>query len=438
MKNLPKIAFAATLLSLASSVASFPALAHDHAMKRGRLVFTDHTKPVVQVLDLDTGEVTHSFPMPLPNPVLTGTHGGRYVVIKAGDDAGTVRFLDTGLSYDNHGDHVDLEKGDVRLLDFSLSGDKPAHVVSGHGQLAVFFDGQRPWERKSEPRVVLMRLQSLADKTPATTVWASPAPQHGIAVPLGKRQWLMSLPNPTYAKGEDRTASSRPDGFEIVEQGKTFKTLASFNDLSRADASCKLFHGHGVVKTTQIFGCAEGEGGGVLVLSPAGKDKWGAKKLAYPDDRRTSSIKAGKDAKFVVGNYGLKGPYNAFVRIDPAAKAMTMDDVFAIPGGQASCRFELNSDGSRLSNLTADGKLRIYEVMPTWKEVASFDAVPSFDCQFGAKTPTPSLAVIGTSAFVSDPTNGRIREYHLNTLKQGLDMPVGGAPTGLTGAGDPG
>ncbi|WP_306224980.1 hypothetical protein [Bosea beijingensis] len=59
--------------------------------------------------------------------------------------------------------------------------------------------------------------------------------------------------------------------------------------------------------------------------------------------------------------------------------------------------------------------------------------MPAFDCAYGAKTPTPSLAVIGGSAFVSDPANGRIREYHLDTPKQGLDMPVGGMPIDLAG-----
>ena len=42
--------------------------------------------------------------------------------------------------------------------------------------------------------------------------------------------------------------------------------------------------------------------------------------------------------------------------------------------------------------------------------------------------------MIGGSAFVSDPTNGRIREYHLDTLMQGLDMPVGGLPANLAGS----
>lgn len=402
-------------------------------MLRGRLVFADHEKPVVRVLDLDSGEVTHGFDLPKANPGFATVQGGRFVVIKTGDEAGTIRFLDTGLTIELHGDHNDIEKGEVKLLDLTVTGDRPAHVVSGHGQLALFYDGKRPWEGKSEPKAVLIEVKGLATGKPAMQVWQSPAPQHGIAIPLGRRQWLISVPNLVYAKGEDRSASSRPDGFEVLDQGKGWKPVASFNDPAKPDASCKLFHGHAVAKGHQVFGCAEGEGGGVLVLSQV-KGNWSGRKLAYPDERRTSTIKGREGAGHLVGNYGLKGPYDALIRIDPAAQALSSADVLPVPGGQPACQFELSANGRRLANLTPDGKLRVYEIAPAWKELASFEAVPEFDCQYGARTPTPSLAIVGGRAFVSDPVNGRIREYHLDTLKQGLDLPVGGMPANLAGS----
>jgi hypothetical protein len=425
----------AACLALVCLATSGPADAHDHTVLRGRLVFADHEKPVVRVLDLDTGEVTHSFDLPKANPGFAGVEGGRYVAIKTGDEAGTIRFLDTGLIVESHGDHVDIDKSEVKLLDFAVTGDRPAHVVSAKGELALFYDGVRPWERKSEAKAVLIPIRSLALKAPEVTIWPSPAPQHGIVIPLGGRQWLMSVPNPVYAKGEDRSASSRPDGFELLEGGdKGWKRLAHFNDSARADASCKLFHGYAASRGSHVFGCAEGMDGGMLVLSQGGKGRWSGRRIAYPDERRVSAIKAREGARYMVGNYGLKAPYDALLRIDPAAKAGGAADVLPVPGGQAACQFELSGKGDRLVNLTPDGKLRVYEIAPSWRELASFDAVAGFDCQYGAKTPTPGLAVIGGSAFVSDPGNGRIREYHLDTLKQGLDLPVGGMPANLAGS----
>lgn len=424
-------------LGLAGCLLAFSVSAHDHAPLRGRLVFADHEKPLVRILDLDSGEVTHSFDVPKANPGFAGVSGGRYVVVKTGDEVGTLRILDTGLIAESHGDHVDLDKATPKLLDFAVKGDRPAHVLSGHGRLALFFDGLRPWEGKSEPKAVLVAIDSLAKDKPAVTTWPSPAPQHGIAVPLGNRQWLMSIPNPAYAKGDDRSASSRPNGFEILAEGKDWKRVALFDDAAKPDASCKLFHGSAEARGGRhVFGCAEGEGGGLLVLSKAGKGAaaaWSGRKLAYPDERRVSALKARESGRHLVGNFGLKAPYDALLRIDPTAKALSMADVLAVPGGQAVCQFELSGTGSRLANLTPDGKLRIYEVAPAWKELAAFDAVPPFDCAYGAKTPTPSLAVNGNSAFISDPTSGRIREFHLDTLKQGLDMPVGGMPANLAG-----
>lgn len=423
---------------LAGCLLASAAVAHDHAPLRGRLVFADHEKPVVRILDLDSGEVTHSFDVPKANPGFAGVSGGRYVVVKTGDEAGTLGILDTGLIAESHGDHVDLDKATPKLLDFAVKGDRPAHVLSGHGQLALFFDGLRPWEGQSEPKAVLVAIDSLAKGKPSVTVWPSPAPQHGIAVPLGNRQWLMSIPNPAYARGDDRSASSRPNGFEILAESKDWKRVALFDDAARPDASCKLFHGSAEARGGRhVFGCAEGEGGGLLVLSKSGKGAataWSGRKLGYPDERRVSALKSRDSGRHLVGNYGLKAPYDALLRIDPEAKALKIEDVLAVPGGQAACQFELSGNGSRLANLTPDGKLRVYEIAPAWKELAAFEAVPAFDCAYGAKTPTPSLAVIGGSAFVSDPTNGRIREYHLDTLKQGLDMPVGGMPANLAGS----
>lgn len=202
---------------------------------------------------------------------------------------------------------------------------------------------------------------------------------------------------------------------------------------------CKEFHGHAFLNHVHVFGYAKGPGenaraGGVLVL---GKDhgRWKARQVAYPDNRRSSTIKAREGGQYLIANYGNKGPYDAQIRIDPKAAALKKEDIFQIPDGQAVCQFEVASNGKRVANLTADGKLRIYDSSPAWKQVAQFDAVPAFDCAYGVRTTTPSLAIVGDSAFVSDPVNKRIREYSLGSLQQGLDLPVEGTPANLANGG---
>lgn len=396
-----------------------PVSAHETVL-RGRLVFGDHEASTLRILDLDTGKVTHSFDVPQPNPSLDMTADGRFVVVRVGDEAGTVKFFDSGLLREPHGDHVDIDKADPGFVDLKLTGDKPAHVLSGHGWISVFFDGQRPWVRPSEARADLIPVAGLESGKPERLSWKSPAPQHGVAVPLGDDRWFLSTPNPAYAKGDDTSASSRPNSFDLVDARDAWKPIGSY--------TCPLMHGHAELDGVHAFGCADG----LAILQADGAGSWNAERFAYPDERVSSAITA--SGEIMVGNYGKSGsPFTAFLRIDPSASSAKPGDVFDIPDGQQACQFALAGDGRTLVHLAGDGKLRLYEVTPTWKEVARFDAVAPFDCAFGAPTPTPRLALSGTSAYISDPIAGTIHEFYLATRKQGLDYSVGGAPSTMAG-----
>lgn len=423
-----------------------PTQAHDHDVLRGRLVFTDHVKPIVKILDLDSGKIAHSFEVTKADPALIATEGGRFVVIRTGDDMGTIRFLDTGLFFEAHEDHYDIAKGEVKMLDLTFTGDKPAHVVSENGWVTLFYDGERPWLGKSDHKVVAIRTDTLDKAKPEVSIWPTPAPQHGIAVPLGGDAFLVSVSKEAYAKGDDKTVSSRPNGFQILDRTDGWKVIASFNDDANRDRSCKEMHGHASLKNVHVFGCngtIEGDAnsdGGVFVISKAADGQWASRKLLYPDNRRTSTIKGQSAGRYLVANYGGAGgkPFNALLRIDPSATELAMGDVFQIPDDQQVCQYELTKDGKRVVNLTPNGKLSIYEIEPTWKQIASFDAVPAFDCAWDAQTPSPTIAIINNSIFVSDPENSRIREFYLNSLKQGLDIPVEGMPSVIAGGGNAG
>jgi hypothetical protein len=408
--------------------------AHDHAVLRGRLVFAYADRPAIGILDLDSGDVTHRFDVPNPNPRMVLGSEGRYVYILTGDPQGTVRILDAGLRFDSHGDHVDVEKGPVKLLDFAVSGTRPSHVNSATGWTVVFFDGRRG--EQAEPsstmaaRATAIDVTSLGRGKPRAFELQTSEPQHGLAVPLGDRLFAVSAPNPAYARFE-ANAGSLPIGI-VLRRADKAQPIAAFDGSAKRNPSCPQIHGHAAVGRTHVFGCGGETEAGVLVLQRAGRS-WKGVKRAYPDNRRTSTLRAHEAAQFAIGNYGTSGNYRGLIRIALQSNApLRKEDVFPIPGDQTVCEFAVHRE--RVVNLTSDGKLRIYRYAPEWSEQASFDAVAPFDCAFDAREAKPSLAILGDRAFISDPRERRIREFDLKSLKQGLDLPVDGAPGNLAAA----
>jgi hypothetical protein len=425
----------ALLLALGfTGVVATQTLAHDHAVSRGRLIFAYADRPAIGVLDLDSGDVTHRFDVPNANPRLVLEREGRYVFVLTGDEQGTVRVLDSGLRFESHGDHTDTEKGDVKLLDFAVNGSRPSHVTSAAGWVAVFFDGQRgdPTAPASlvRARAVAIDVASLSRAKPVSFVLQTPGPQHGLAVPLGAHVFALSAPNPAYARFEAK-ASSLPVGM-IIRGAATTRPIAAFDGSMKGSASCPQLHGHAAIGEAHVFGCGGDDGSGVFIVQRVGR-AWKAFQRAYPDNRRVSTLRAHERARYAVGNFGAVGNYRALIRIHTQSAAPLREaDIFSIPADQPVCQFA--TVGERVVNLTTDGKLRIYRVAPEWGEIASFDAVAPFDCAFDAKEPKPSLAVLGDRVFVSDPKERRIREFDPKTLKQGLDLPIDGAPGHLATA----
>lgn len=425
------IPLAAFFVALLVAPAAF---SHSDPVSRGRLVFAYSDRPSIGVLDLDSGEVTHRFEMPAVNPRLILSDEGRYVFIVTGDPHGTVRILDTGLIYESHGDHVDFDKGEVKLLQFAITGARPSHITSANGWVTVFYDGRRGETSTPSPAVsakaVAIEIASLVHQRPMTIKLDTPGPQHGLAVALGQRNFLITSPNPAYARFEEN-AGSLPLGVSVLG-GDGKRRIAAFDGSVKNQPSCPQLHGHAGLGKAHVFGCAaapDASGGGVLVLRRQGS-KWTATSRAYPDARRVSTLRADRNARYAIGNYGEVGKYDALIRIDArSAGALERSDVYQIPGDQPVCQFA--ASGERAVNLTPDGRLRVYRVMPDWTEIASFDAINAFDCAFDAKEARPALGILGARAFISDPAGKRIREFDLKTLKQSLDLPLDGAPGNL-------
>lgn len=182
------------------------------------------------------------------------------------------------------------------------------------------------------------------------------------------------------------------------------------------------------------FGCGSAPGqetrGGLLLLDRNGSG-WGSRTLDYPDERRVSTLRAEKNAEYLVGSYGQAGRRNALLRVKPTAARLDSLDVWTIEGVQEPCQFEFTEDGRNIVNLLADGTLRVYEIAPVWRELRHVAAVPAFDCSSLSDSPRSMLGIIGGSAIVADPTNGRIQRFAVHSFELLLDWNVKGKPEGL-------
>jgi len=214
---------------------------------------------------------------PRANPTLATSHDGRYVFVRTGDAADAVKILDTGIVSESHGDHIDIEKREVALLGITVSGERPSHITSGFGQAGLFFDGPRGGDRRTGSKAILLELASLHTQEPRLRTWDSPGAQHGLAVPLGRHVWALSMPNRAYVEG-DGSATSLPEGVAVVRAREVQKQSSSSRSRDTRDRAhpCREMHGHAAVGQIHVFGCSaqvQGEAvnnGGILVLGTAG------------------------------------------------------------------------------------------------------------------------------------------------------------------------
>ena len=108
-------------------------------------------------------------------------------------DANTVTAFGSGISFDDHGDHGDIEVSAAEPTGLVLEGSKPAHFVEVQGNIAQWFDGE------TQVRVFSERdaLSGGGDVRFADVG----AAHHGVAVPFDKHV-VVSIPNPRLASSD--------------------------------------------------------------------------------------------------------------------------------------------------------------------------------------------------------------------------------------------
>ncbi|TCM51135.1 hypothetical protein C8J36_110142 [Rhizobium sp. PP-F2F-G48] len=368
---------------------------------RWRLFVGDHAEGVVRALDAKTGASAGTFRID-QTPALTRSDSGRTVFAVEGA-AGKVATIATGIALEDHGEHADLEVTDARLLPTVLTGKKPAHVVEGSGQIAVFDDGTGD--------VTLLRESELLDGKMRPRVLKLGPAHHGVAVPMGDFL-VVSVP--------DADPEKPRVGLKVVDRdgGQVGETVA-----------CPGVHGQAQSARTFVFGCKDG----IVVATPAkaiGGPALTHISTAQLGEGNVSTLKGGKAMQFFLGNYGP----SAVVLIEPGA-----EEVFRkvdLP----TRRVDFALDPAKARNayiLTEDGTLHLLDVL-SGKIMKSARVTEPYSMDGHWRDPRPRLAVAGDHIALTDPRHGLVRMISTETLTEDRTIPVEGTPYTIVAVGGSG
>lgn len=393
----------------------------------GRLLVADGETGLLQLIELDNGEVIKTFMVEGAARVYTTESGRIAGVIQTG--AHRVNFIDSGLYLEAHGDHFDKKKGRPSLLMYSITGEiinsqRPIHFATHAGSISIHFDGN--FAEGVDSKNVIVREEDLFLPNPNTLILTS-APQHGVAVSVHGGKIIFSEPDP------DREFGSLPFGFVALdEQGNVVQTFADKEDFQ---ASCLGMHGETIVGEHFLAGCNEkredgtGDGGIFVMTHDPVTGLFSTHKIAYPDGLRTSIIRSHHAQPFAIGNYGSNPDpgYRALVRINPDSTTIDPNDIQQLPAAYRGFDFE-KEHGDRLAVLTVDGLLQVFNPSD-WTMLGSVQVVEDFS---GAEGHRPALTVGSGFAYVSNPNASEIIEVDLDTVTVSRRFSVEGHPVNMT------
>ncbi|WP_019605819.1 hypothetical protein [Teredinibacter turnerae] len=221
---------------------------HDHEHEgHGRLVVTNASSAEAVVYALEDGTLLDSFTLLVAPSALYTSAGYRYGVLvdRNGDSVG---FIDGGLWQEDHVDHLhDYEEAPL-LLEYSLSGSRPTHIVNHEEQLAVFYDGDAASSTPASISIVTDADITAATSTPLTIDYS--INMHGVAEPRGDHVFA------TWRRDDAETTSANP---VLPDQVAVYHLHDGVYEQEQIlDVSCPDLHGAAQNETYIIFGCSDG------------------------------------------------------------------------------------------------------------------------------------------------------------------------------------
>ncbi|MBJ3778042.1 metallochaperone AztD [Acuticoccus mangrovi] len=392
-----------TCLTAAALIGTTAAAVADEEMTVWRLFVADQAEPLVTVLDLDSDREWH-FPTKGPARLYAGPSGRAIVAVQSDDD--TVAFLDSGIVREGHGDHVDIEVSDPTLVEDTITGPRPFHLITHDDVVAINFDKGGYASFLDEHDIVAGNVEE--------TTFAQNRAHHGFAVLL-KNAVVSSV------------ASSQPGGeapwprVGIQAFGENGAPIGEMQP-------CTDLHGEAFSGRYLVTGCKEG-----VVAVDVRADPPSFAMMPYPDgfpEGHTGTLLGAKAMQMFLGNYGSK----AVVVIDPTtAPYFTLIELpfrrvdFILDPAHPQYAYVFTEDGSlhRINMLRA-------EIAAS----ATITAPYSMDGHW--RDPRPRLAVAGDVIAVTDPAESLVRLVDATTLEEVATRPVDGLPYNIVAVGGDG
>lgn len=391
-----------SLLALGTVLGAGLANAEEADVTAWRLFVSDHADGKVRVIDALDGNVIGIFDMKGPGSLYRSGSGETVFSIQGA--AGVVSALATGIDFQDHGDHADIDVEDAKLLGFAMEGSKPAHFVEYQGNIAQWFDGEATARFFTEEGMLDGRVE-------IRTVDVGAA-HHGVAVPF-QNHAVVTIPNP-----ED--ASKRPIGARIM--GFDGKQVGD-------DAACPGLHGSASSGSLYALACETG----LLMIS----QKNGVPEITHlpyaPSLPKGSSstLIGGIGLQYFIGNYG---PDRLLV-VDPSEGA---EGFMLVQLPTRRVHFVVDNVRPRFAYVfTEDGQLHKLDVL-VGQIVKSVKVTEPYSMDGHWSDPRPRLAVAGDSVVVTDPLAGKLHMLSADGLEETGEVALEGKPFNIVAVGGSG
>ncbi|WP_295811637.1 zinc metallochaperone AztD [uncultured Nitratireductor sp.] len=378
-----------------------PVFAEEH--EAWRLFVADHSEPELRVLDAEKGETLETFSLKAPARIYATQSSETVFAVQR--DANTVTAFSSGIHFDDHGDHADMEVSEPKALDGAVDGERPVHFVAHYGEIALFFDGEGVARVVSE--------KDVSEGNPVFRELKTSAPHHGVAIPYGEHA-IITVPN-------SKDPSELPEGVQVVDTdgAPVGETVA-----------CPGLHGEATSGNVTAIACDTG----LLLVSGGRSSEPKIQHLAYadalPDDLKVSTLAGGKALQFFLGNFGR----SALVLIDPEDENAFR--LIELP--VRSVHFVVDPVRPKFAYVfTEDGKLNRINVL-SGKIDRSLELTAPYSMDGHWSDPRPRIAVAGDDIMVTDPLNGVIHAINAETFEKERDIAVEGMPYNIVAVGGSG